>query len=226
VAGVSGVETGPARAEYVQTAEERQTVEALRAGDEALFAELVVLYGPAMLRVALMHVSSRAVAEEVVQDAWLGALTGLERFQGRSSFKTWLFSILVNKAKTRAAREGRTVPLSALTGAEDDEEPAVDPTRFLGPGSRWHRYWSSSPIRFDELPEEQLLSEELTGVAEEAIAALPDVQRTVITLRDVEGWSSEEVCDSLELSEGNQRVLLHRARSKVRQALETYLEAS
>ena len=214
----------PEAAGYVRTAGERRLVAALRAGEEAVFVELVAAYGPAMLRIAQLHVASRAVAEEVVQDAWLGALTGLDRFQGRSSFKTWLFSILVNKAKTRGEREGRTVPVSALAGADDADEPSVDPSRFLGPGHRWQHHWSSTPIRFDELPEEHLLSDEAVAVVDAAIARLPEAQRTVITLRDVEGWSAEEVCEALELTEGNQRVLLHRARSKVRQALENYFE--
>jgi RNA polymerase sigma-70 factor, ECF subfamily len=223
---VSRLEAQPAREAYAQPEEERRVIEALRAGDEAEFARLVSAYGPAMLRVALMHVSSRAVAEETVQDAWLGALAGLDRFEGRCSLKTWVFSILVNKAKTRGARERRTIAVSALAGAEQDDEPAVDPARFNGAGDRWHRYWTSAPLRFDELPEERLLANETVGVARAAIAALPDPQRTVITLRDVEGWDGDEVCAALELTPGNQRVLLHRARSKVRRALEDHLASS
>lgn len=222
---MSRLEAQPVREAYAQPEEERRIVEALRTGDEAAFAELVSAFGAAMLRVALMHVPSRAVAEETVQDAWLGALAGLDRFEGRCSLKTWVFSILVNKAKTRGAGERRTVAVSALADVEEDGEPSVDPALFNGPGDRWHRYWSSAPIRFDELPEERLLAEETLGVAQAAIAALPDLQRTVITLRDVDGWDAGEVCAALELSPGNQRVLLHRARSKVRRALERHLGA-
>lgn len=166
-----------------------------------------------MLRVALVYVPSRAAAEETVHDAWLGALTGLDRFDGRCSLRAWVFGILVDKAKTRAAREQRTV--------SEDAEPAVDPGQFIGPGHRWHRYWASAPIRFDDLP----LADATIAVAEAAIAALPDPERAVITLRDVEGWDAGEVCAALELSQRDQRALLHRARSRVRRALEAHLEA-
>lgn len=185
---------------------------------------LIDEYGPAMLRVALMYVSSRAVAEEVVQEAWLGVLSGIGRFEGRASLKTWIFRIVANIAKTRGEREHRSVPLSSLTGGDEDGgEPSVDADRFLT-GGRWAGHWTSAPSRWSELPEEQLVGSETTAVIEAAIAALPDVQRTVISLRDVEGWSSDEVRNVLDLSETNQRVTLHRARAKVRKALEEYLD--
>ncbi len=198
-------------------------VEALKRGDERTFSDLVSKYSPSMLRVARMYVSSRAVAEEVVQEAWLGVISGIGRFEGRASLKTWIFRILTNIAKTRGEREGRSVPFSSVGGREGDGEVAVDPDRFLDAG-RWAGHWTSAPSRWSELPEEQLVGGETVSVVEKAIAALPDVQRTVITLRDIEGWSSEEVRNALDLSETNQRVILHRARSKVRAALEGYLD--
>jgi RNA polymerase sigma-70 factor, ECF subfamily len=198
-------------------------VEALKRGDEETFSGLVTEYSPSMLRVARMYVSSRAVAEEVVQEAWLGVLSGIGRFEGRASLKTWIFRIVTNIAKTRGEREGRSVPFSSVGGRVDDGEAAVDPDRFLEAG-RWAGHWTSAPSRWSDLPEEQLVSGETVGVVEAAIAALPEVQRTVITLRDVEGWSSDEVRNALDLSETNQRVILHRARSRVRKALAEYLD--
>ena len=204
--------------------EEERLLRGLRAGDEQAFAALVDAYGASLLRVAMLFVQSRAVAEEVVQEAWLGLLKGLDRFEGRSSLKTWLFRVLANIAKTRAIRESRSLPFSALGDALDDE-PAVDPGRFLDSGHRWAEHWSSGPVRWDDAPESRLLARETRAVVEDAIAALPDGQRAVISLRDIEGWSSEEVCELFSISEVNQRVLLHRARSRVRAALETYLAA-
>jgi len=207
------------------SAAELRLVQALRAGDEDVFATLVREYGASMLRVASLYVRDRAAAEEVVQDTWLGVLKGIERFEGRSSFKTWLFRILTNTAKSRGEREGRTVPFSALARAElESSELSVDPERFLPDGERWANHWISSPRRFGDLPEERLLSEETMGLARAAIDGLPEVQRAVITMRDIVGYSSEEVCMELEISEGNQRVLLHRARTKVRRALEQHFE--
>jgi RNA polymerase sigma-70 factor, ECF subfamily len=203
--------------EQVLSSEDAQLVERIRAGDEAAFAMLVHDYGGAMLRVAQMYVSSRAVAEDVVQEAWLGVLNGIDRFEGRSSLKTWIFRILTNTAKTRGQREARSLPFSSL-GGDDSEgfEPAVGPERFIGTG-----HWGIPPRAW---PEERLLSGETRSVIEAAIELLPPAQRAVITLRDVQGWSADEVRNALELSETNQRVLLHRARAKVRSALERYLE--
>jgi len=199
-----------------------ELLQRLRAGDEAAFMDLVDRYGPLMLRIALMHVSSRAVAEEVVQDSWLGVLKGLDRFEGRSSLKTWITRIVANQARTRGERERRSVPVSALT--PDDEEPAVDPSRFRPfDDPRYPGGWSQPP---DSWPEERLLAGETLELVRDAIAQLPPRQQEVILLRDVEGWEPEEVSDALGLSAGNQRVLLHRARSKVRNRLEDYLEAA
>ena len=182
---------------------------------------LVRRHHAAMVRVAQIYVGNRSIAEEVAQDAWVGALNGLERFEGRSSLKTWLFRIVTNLAKTRAVREGRTIPFSALRTPENVPEPAVDPSRFRSPEDpRWPGHWASKP---QEWPEERLLSGETLRVVQAAIDALPASQRAVIVLRDVEGWSAEEACNALELSETNQRVLLHRARSKVRKELEAHL---
>lgn len=200
-------------------------VRALRDGDEAAFAALVRELGPSLLRVARLYVSTPAVAEEVVQETWLGLLRGLGRFEGRSSLKTWLFRILVNTAKTRGERESRSIPFASLASETEGDEPTVEPARFDA-GGRWAGHWSSAPAAFGDLPDERLLAAETRAVVEQAIAALPPSQRTVISLRDVEGWSSEEVRNVLELSETNQRVLLHRARSGVRRALERYLSES
>jgi len=196
----------------------------LRAGDEAAFMELVERYGASMLRVARMYVPSQAVAEEVVQETWLGVLTGLERFEGRSSLRTWLFRILVNRARTRGERERRTVPFASLAGREaEGDEPAVGPERFLpADHERWPGHWAAPPERWDESPERSLDSAETLEVARDAIEQLPPMQRLVITMRDVDGWDSEDVRNALDISETNQRVLLHRARSKVRAALEAY----
>lgn len=210
---------------YASSEADIRTVEALRAGDEGAFMELVQTYGASMLRVALLFVKTRAVAEEVVQDAWLGVLSGIHRFEGRSSLKTWIFRILTNTAKTRAEREGRSIPFSSLAPDELElGEPSVDPDRFLPDGERWTSHWASSPRRFDEMPEGRLLSSETMGVVQRVVEVLPDAQRIVLTMRDIAGFGAEEVCDELGISEVNQRVLLHRARTKVRRALEEYLE--
>jgi RNA polymerase sigma-70 factor (ECF subfamily) len=199
-------------------------LERLRAGDEAAFVELVERYSGALMRLVRMHVPSAAVAEEVVQETWLGVLSGLDRFEGRSSLRTWLFRIALNRARTRGSRERRTVPFASLADRETGEEhPSVAPDRFLGPDhDRWPRHWATPPRRWEESPDRRLESEETMARVREAMERLPPAQRTVITLRDVEGWDSAEVCNALEISETNQRVLLHRARSRVRSDLETY----
>jgi RNA polymerase sigma-70 factor (ECF subfamily) len=200
-------------------------VESLRACDERAFASLMDEYGSSLLRVAMSYVGSRAVAEEVVQETWLAVLRGVDRFEGRASLKTWVFRILTNLASTRGQRERRTVPFSSLGGDDAEGGATVDPDRFFPPDhSRYPNHWSLGPTAW-ETPDEGLLSGETRRVILAAIEELPPSQRTVVTLRDVEGWSAEEVCSALALSEGNQRVLLHRGRSKVRMALERYFEA-
>jgi RNA polymerase sigma-70 factor, ECF subfamily len=195
----------------------------LRAGDEEAFMSLVDALQPSMLRVARMYVSSAAIAEEVVQDAWLGVLKGLDRFEGRSSLRTWIFRILTNIAKTRGQREGRSVPFAALAG-DDLDQPTWDPAAFLGSEERSAGHWSSLPNDWRGLPEERLEAAETRALVAATIASLPPMQAEVIRLRDVAGWSAEEVRNALDLTETNQRVLLHRARAKVRRALDTYLE--
>jgi RNA polymerase sigma-70 factor (ECF subfamily) len=204
---------------------ELRELEALRAGDEEAFVALVDHYHSALLRTAQIWVSSRSVAEEVVQETWLAVLKGIDRFEGRSSLKTWMFRILANKAKTRAVREGRTIPLSSLGNPGLVPEPAVAADRFRDPEDpSWPGHWASKPARWNELPVERLETLETRERLERAIEALPAAQRVVLSLRDIEGWSSEEVCNALDLTETNQRVLLHRARAKVRQALEAHLQ--
>jgi len=188
---------------------------------EATFTRLVREWHPSLLRVAQIFVPSRAVAEEVVQETWLRVLGALDRFEGRSSLKTWVFRILVNTAKTRAQREGRVLPFSALQNPGRVPEAAVDPDRFRPEDDdRYPGHWLAPPR---ELPEERLLAAETRELIAAAIDALPATQAAVIRLRDVDGWSSEEVRNALDISEVNQRVLLHRARAKVRQTLEDYL---
>jgi RNA polymerase sigma-70 factor (ECF subfamily) len=204
---------------YARVVNERELVAALKAGDEAAFRTLIETYHPMLVRVARAYVPTNTAAEEVAADTWLAVLEGIDRFEGRSSLKTWLFRILTNKAKTRGMRERRTLPFSSL----ESDDSSVDPDRFHGGEHRWPGHWAAAPQGF---PEERLLAGETRDVVERAIEALPPAQRTVISLRDVEGWSAEEVCNALTLSETNQRVLLHRARSAVRAALERYLEES
>lgn len=202
--------------------QERDLCAALRRGDEVAFKALVSEFHAPMRRLALAYVHSAAVADEVVQETWLGVVRGIHRFEGRSSLKTWIFHILANTAKTRAKREQRTVPLSSF--ARDDDGPTVDPSRFLDQQhARWPGHWASPPARWDELPEEHLAGRETLAALQAAIDALPPLQKQVIVLRDIEGWPADEVCELLGLSTGHQRVCLHRARSKVRQALESEL---
>jgi RNA polymerase sigma-70 factor (ECF subfamily) len=193
-------------------ADESALLAALRAGDKRAFMELVTEYTPGMRRLALSFVRTPALADDVVSEAWLAVLNGLERFEGRSSLRTWIYTIVANIARTRAVREARSAPFSSFATAD---EPSVDPDRFARDG-----HWVSPPE-----PWRAVLDSEARAVIDAAIAALPEQQRQVIELRDVEGWSSDEVRNVLELSETNQRVLLHRARSKVRAALEDYLGA-
>jgi RNA polymerase sigma-70 factor (ECF subfamily) len=200
-------------------------VEALRRGDEAVFVRLVREHGALMRRVASFYVSDRAVVDEVVQETWLGVVTGIHRFEGRSTFRTWLFRVLTNVARNRAVRESRSMPFSALAAEEvAGEEPSVDAARVHGAHHRWAGHWASTPRRFDELPEARLESAETLHLVRAAIEQLPEAQRAVITMRDMVGFEPGEVCESLAISDGNQRVLLHRARTAVRKALEIHFE--
>jgi RNA polymerase sigma-70 factor (ECF subfamily) len=193
-------------------------LERLRAGDEAAFQARVERHDGALRRVARTFVRTPSAADDVVQETWLGVIHGLSAFEGRSSLRTWIFRILVNRARSRAVRDARSVPFSAL---EHDDGPAVEPAAFGADGR-----WTSAPPRLECDPESSLLSAELREHLLRAVDALPPAQRAVITLRDLVGVSSEEVCDLLELSDGNQRVLLHRARTRVRAALLPLVEVT
>jgi RNA polymerase sigma-70 factor, ECF subfamily len=207
--------------------DESDLLRALRGGDETSFARLIETHHASMIRLAMNYVPGRAVAEEVVQETWLAVIQGLDRFEGRSSLKTWIFRILMNRAMTRGKREHRTVPFSALfDAAHEPAEPAVDPDRFRPPGEHLAGGWVQFPLSWEGAPEVRLLSRESLDHVAKAIDTLPPSQREVITLRDVEGWTSREVCNVLEITETNQRVILHRARSKVRLAMERYLDES
>ena len=198
-----------------------ELIAALRAGDEAAFGELVDRLHPSLVRVARLYVSSQAVAEEVAQETWLGVLNGLDRFEERSSLKTWIFRILANIAKTRGVREGRSVPFSSIAGGED--EPAVDPDRFVpADADQAPRQWAVPPAVWSTEPDERLLAGEVRELIFRTIDDLPPNQRATIIMRDVEGWDAEDVRNELGVADTNQRVLLHRARSKVRHALEDY----
>ena len=201
--------------------DERALIDRVLGGDRQAFASLVDRYHGPLLRLAGLFVRNRAAAEEVVQDTWIGVLEGLEGFEGRSSLKTWIFRILANRARTRAERDARSVPFSALAGAEG-EEPAVEPQRFDQKG-----HWTDAPGEWDEeSPEKLALRGETMAVLETAMAALPAGQRAVLTLRDVEGMEADDICNVLGITLTNQRVLLHRARSKVRRALERHMRGT
>jgi RNA polymerase sigma-70 factor (ECF subfamily) len=174
-----------------------------------------------MLRIARNYVSTLSVAEEVVQEAWLAALRSLERFEGRSSFKTWLYRILMNTAMSRGEREARTIPFATLAGEGGEGEVTVDPSRFQAEG-RWAGHWSAPPENWAS-PEPRLLEAEARGVIDRTISELPRAQAMVITMSDIEGFEPEEICNVLDITLTNQRVLLHRARARVRQALEDYM---
>jgi RNA polymerase sigma-70 factor (ECF subfamily) len=200
---------------------EDELVERLRAGDELAFEALVDTYFQSMLHVARGYVSTKEAAEDVVQETFLGVIRGLAAFEGRSSLKTWMFRILVNRATSRGEREGRVRPFSSLVSSLGEDGPTVDPDRFESSG-RWKGYWTAPPTH-REIPEANVLAGEIGVRLTAAIEALPPAQRAVIELRDVQGLTSVEVCELLDLTEANQRVLLHRARARVRQLLEEYL---
>ncbi len=204
--------------------EELALVERLRAGDELAFMMLVEQHQAAMLRIARMYVSSHAVAEEVVQEAWLGVVKGIARFEGRSSLRTWMYRIVANRAKTKGAAEGRSLPFSSLAG-DDEPNPGVDPAWFQDADGQAPGAWRTLPWDWTGVPEGRLLGNETLRQIGRAIEVLPPMQAQVIRLRDVLGWSSEEVCNALDLTETNQRVLLHRARTNVRRELDDYLKA-
>ena len=213
VAGDAGDPTGDAA-----------LVARLRAGDQAAFAQLVDDWSPVMLHVARRYVATRQAAEDVVQDAWLGVITGLARFEGRSSLRSWTFSILINRAKTQHVKERRLVASAALTGSDAGEPGGtVDPGRFQGPDGAYPGHWTSAgaPRPWDE-PEAGALNREVAGLIDQALDGLPERQRLIVQMRDIQGMSSAEACAALAVSEQNQRVLLHRGRAALRAALEGY----
>ncbi len=198
-------------------------VDRLRSGDERAFAEVVATWSPMMLRVARSHLSTDASCEEVVQETWLAVVRGLAGFEGRSSLRTWVFRILTNLAKTRGVREARTVPMSSW-GPDGDEARTVEPERFRGPGDVYPGHWTplGSPARWEPGPEQAAVAAETRRLLADALHGLPERQRTVVTLRDVHGLDSDEVCGLLAVTAANQRVLLHRGRAKLRTVLEHY----
>lgn len=209
--------TSPASGGGIASPGDLALVRRLLAGDEAAFSALVERLHTPLIHFAQVFVANREVAEEVVQDTWVAVLNGLPTFQGRSALKSWIFAIVANRAKSRAVREKRTVTFSELSSADPDE-PAVDPDRFTAGGA-----WVSPPTGWDgDTPEKLFLRGEALAVVATTLAALPPNQRAVVTLRDVEGLDAAEVCNILEISETNQRVLLHRGRSRLRSALEQY----
>ncbi len=209
--------TGPAYAD------DAAVVARLRAGEEMAFTELIDMYQGALVRLARHYVDTLALADEVVQDTWIALLDSLPRFEGRSSLKTWLFRILVNVARSRRRKEARTIPFSSAFPIADNEAP-VEPGSFVRswiPGRSGH--WLQAPSRWEDQPEQVALSTETRSLVERAVGELPPSQREVITLRDIEGYGSDEVCNLLGISDTNQRVLLHRARTKVRKALAPHM---
>jgi RNA polymerase sigma-70 factor (ECF subfamily) len=213
----------PPTTTQVLTAREAELLVRLRAGDEAAFETLVDEHYRAMLGLALSFVRTRAIAEEVVQEAWLGVLKGIDRFEGRSSLRTWILRIVSNIAKTKGVREARSVPFASLA-SDDEGGAAVDPDRFRGPTDGFPGHWWAYPSDWRALPEQSLHDHETLDAVRHAIEELPPAQRAVITMRDMVGCTPEEVCAALDVSDGNQRVLLHRARSRVRAALEVQLD--
>ncbi|MFI7587311.1 RNA polymerase sigma factor [Spongisporangium articulatum] len=204
--------------------DDAQLVAALRRGEETAFAALVDRWSPAMLRIARTHVATWSAAEDTVQDTWLAVIGGLDGFEGRSSLRTWVFTILVNRARTRGTRDRRTVPWSSLSDGDDPREAGswVDAARFRGADDPYPDHWTPSgkPVPWAETPEGSALSREAMSVLESALAALPERQQTVVRLRDVHDLTSAEVCELLDISAENQRVLLHRGRSRLRAVLE------
>lgn len=215
--------TSPAKGTAL-TGEEQTLIARLRRGDEGAFDELVNKHHGALIRMAMGHVTDREVAEEVVQDTWMAVIQSLDRFEGRSSLRTWIFGILIHKAKDRGVREKRHTTFSAFESFDDESEEAVDPSRFHQSGE-WAGHWAFPPQPWDDqTPEKLLASQQAVKAMQRAIDALPATLKDVLTLRDVEGIDAGEVCEMLKISETNLYVRLHRARERVRVAVETYLE--
>jgi RNA polymerase sigma-70 factor, ECF subfamily len=204
--------------------DETALLDRLRVGDEAAFTDVVDRWSRTMLRVARAYVSTDASAQEVVQDTWLAVIRGLDAFEGRSTLKTWAFRILVNTAKTRGVREARSRPMSSLVVNLDDDSATVDPSRFRGPDDQYPGGWAphAVPQRWEGDPAREVLRGEVRTLVSSAMSELPERQRAVLLLRDVQGCDSDEVCQILDLTPENQRVLLHRGRARMRASLEDY----
>jgi len=205
--------------------EESDLVERLRRGDEEAFAHIIDLYHGQLRRIARLYVDTDELAEEVLQETWIAVFKGIDRFSGKSALKTWIFSILLNRARSIGRKESRSVTFSELVAhATGRDEPSVDPDQFLGPDHpQWPGHWANPPQRWNRDPEGDLMRKEVLGVVEKALDELPDSYRQIILMRDVYGFSSAEVCNTMEISETNQRVLLHRARARIRRALDMHL---
>ena len=202
-----------------------ELVARLKAGDELAFRSLIDEFAAPLRRLARSYVATDAAADEVVQDTWVGVLRGIDRFEQRSSLKTWIYRILLNTARTRGVRDKRTVPFASLA-SDDDDGPAFTPDRFHDAGGPHPGHWAAFPARWHDHPEIRAVGHETLAVVRETLERLPAHQREVVRLRDIEGWTSAEVCNALDLTETNQRVLLHRGRAKLRAALETYFQES
>ena len=197
----------------------------LRAGDEAAFRELIDEFDAPLRRVARTYVATDAAADEVVQDVWVGVLRGIGRFEQRSSLKTWIYRILLNIARTRGVRDRRSIPFSSL-GDTEGEGPTFDPDRFQTLAGAHPGHWSEFPMRWHDHPEVRAVGHETIEVVRTALGTLPAAQQEVVRLRDLEGWTGIEVCNALDITDTNQRVLLHRGRAKIRAALESYFESA
>ncbi len=207
------------------THEDDELVARLRAGDETAFRDLLDRFDSPLRRAARTYVATDAAADEVVQDVWVGVLRGIDRFEQRSSLKTWIYRILMNIARTRGTRDKRSIPFASLgRDVEDDDTPTFSPDRFHDAQGAHPGHWSAFPTRWHDLPEVRAVGHETLAVVRDALDRLPPTQQEVVRLRDVEGWTSVEVCNTLDLTETNQRVLLHRGRAKLRAALESYFD--
>jgi len=204
--------------------DEASIVARLRSGDEQAFASIVESWSGGMIRLARNYVSTHDSALEVVQETWLAVIAGLARFEGRSTLKTWVYRILINTAQRRGRSESNSTPMSSLGITDDDSGPTVDPDRFRKPGEPYAHHWQEFPVPWPS-PEDSTLSSELRDLIAQAVDTLPVRQRIVITLRDIEGCDSDEVCELLDITPANQRVLLHRARAAIRAAIEDYVES-
>lgn len=203
---------------------EQQLIASLRGGDEEAFDELVTRHHSALIRMAMGYVADREVAEEVVQDTWMAVIEGLGRFEGRSSLRTWIFGIMIHKAKDRGVREKRHTNFSSFESMDEESEETIDPSRFYQSGE-WAGHWVFPPQPWDDqTPEKLLASQQAVTAMNRAIEALPPTLKDVLILRDVEGVEAKEACEILKITETNLYVRLHRARERVRQAVETYLE--